>query len=68
LLHSYRLDDQGICTGATIITPTAINQAAIESSLKALVTVMDGADYHQIKAACERLVRCFDPCISCAVH
>jgi len=68
LLHSYRLDDQGICTDATIITPTAINQAAIEGSLKALVAALDGADYQQVKTACERLVRCFDPCISCAVH
>ena len=68
LLHSYRFDNQGICTDATIITPTAINQAAIEGSLKALVAALDGADYQQVKSACERLVRCFDPCISCAVH
>lgn len=68
LLHSYRFDNQGICTNANIITPTSINQAAIETSLKALVTAMDGAGYEQVKTACERLVRCFDPCISCAVH
>ena len=68
LLHSYRFDTRGICTGANIITPTAINQAAIEGSLKVLVAALDGADYDQVKTACERLVRCFDPCISCAVH
>jgi coenzyme F420-reducing hydrogenase alpha subunit len=68
LLHSYRFDDSGICTAATIITPTAINQAAIATSLNALITAMDGASYEQIKSSCERLVRCFDPCISCAVH
>lgn len=68
LLHSYRFDDQGICTDANIITPTAINQAAIEGSLKALVAALDSTDYQQVKTACERLVRCFDPCISCAVH
>lgn len=68
LLHSYTFDQHGVCTGADIITPTAINQAAIESSLKALVIAMGGADYQQVKTACERLVRCFDPCISCAVH
>lgn len=68
LLHSYRFDQEGVCTDANIITPTAINQAAIESSLKALVGTLDGADYQQVKTACERLVRCFDPCISCAVH
>jgi len=68
LLHSYCFDDFGICTNATIITPTAINQAAIEVSLNALITAMDGADPACIKNSCERLIRCFDPCLSCAVH
>lgn len=68
LLHSYSFDARGICTGVNITTPTAINQAAIEGSLKALVAALDGADYDQVKMSCERLVRCFDPCISCAVH
>lgn len=68
LLHSYRFDARGICRAATIITPTAINQAAINTSLKGLVAAMDGADYDQIKASAEILVRCYDPCISCAVH
>jgi coenzyme F420-reducing hydrogenase alpha subunit len=68
LLHSYTLDEKGICRAVNIITPTAINQAAIEQSLKILVTTMDGADYDQIKNAAECLIRCFDPCISCAVH
>ncbi len=68
LLHSYRFDDGGICTAANIITPTAINQGAIAASLKDLIVAMDGADYDQIRVAAEILIRCFDPCISCAVH
>jgi len=68
LLHSYRFDDRGICSAADIITPTAINQGAIAVSLKELVVAMDGAEYDQIRAAAEILVRCYDPCISCAVH
>lgn len=68
LLHSYRFDGQGICTAADIITPTAINQGAIAASLKELVRTMDGAEYEQIRSAAEVLVRCYDPCISCAVH
>lgn len=68
LLHSYRFDSRGICTGANIITPTAINQVAMELSLNALVVAMDGAGYDQVRHSCERLIRCFDPCISCAVH
>ncbi|HEY5522407.1 MAG TPA: nickel-dependent hydrogenase large subunit [Desulfuromonadaceae bacterium] len=68
LLHSYRFDGRGICSAAEIITPTAINQGAIAVSLKALIAVMDGSEYDQIRAAAEILIRCFDPCISCAVH
>jgi coenzyme F420-reducing hydrogenase alpha subunit len=68
LLHSYHFDAEGFCTFANIITPTAINQAAIELSLKALVAALEGAGYEQVKTSAERLIRCFDPCISCAVH
>ena len=68
LLHMYRFDRSGICTAANIITPTAINQSAIAASLKEVVVAMDGADYDQMKSAAEILVRCYDPCISCAVH
>lgn len=68
LLHSYAFDEQGRCTAADIITPTAINQRAIEVSLKALVKAMEGAGYDEVKRMAERLVRSFDPCISCAVH
>ncbi|MDD2273641.1 MAG: nickel-dependent hydrogenase large subunit [Desulfuromonadaceae bacterium] len=68
LLHSYRFDNNGVCSAGDIITPTAINQGAIAVSLKELVIAMDGAEYEQIKKATEILIRCFDPCISCAVH
>ncbi|MDD2365794.1 MAG: nickel-dependent hydrogenase large subunit [Desulfuromonadaceae bacterium] len=68
LLHRYRFDTNGICRAADIITPTAINQSAIAASLKELIVLMDGADYDQIKKTAEILIRCYDPCISCAVH
>jgi coenzyme F420-reducing hydrogenase alpha subunit len=68
LLHSYCFDDQGVCCAADIITPTAINQGAMAASLKALVAAMYGAEYDQVKACAEILIRCYDPCISCAVH
>jgi coenzyme F420-reducing hydrogenase alpha subunit len=68
LLHHYRFDHQGICCSANIITPTAINQGAMAASLKALVLLMDGAEFNQVKTAAEILIRCYDPCISCAVH
>lgn len=68
LLHNYRFDARGICRAANIVTPTAINQGAIAVSLTGLVNALDGAEYGQIRSAAEILIRCYDPCISCAVH
>lgn len=68
LLHGYRFDNRGVCSAANIITPTAINQGAMAVSLKELTAVLDGADYEQVKDLAEILIRCYDPCISCAVH
>jgi sulfhydrogenase subunit alpha len=68
LIHSYSFDKKGFCTAADIITPTAINQAAIERDLLALARKMEGADYAELKLKLEMLVRAYDPCISCAVH
>lgn len=68
LIHSYGFDGRGICTEADIVTPTVINQAAMELDLLALATLMEGADDEELTSALERLVRAYDPCISCAVH
>ncbi len=68
LLHHYEFDRDGVCICADITTPTAMNQAAVGISLRKLVQGMAGAGYGEIRSGCERLVRCFDPCLSCAVH
>jgi sulfhydrogenase subunit alpha len=68
LIHSYSFDNRGFCTAADIITPTAINQAAMERDLLALARKMEGADDAELKLKLEMLVRAYDPCISCAVH
>lgn len=68
LLHGYRFDNCGVCSAANIITPTAINQGAMTVSLKELTAVLDGIDYDQVRDLAEILIRCYDPCISCAVH
>ncbi|WP_027716793.1 Ni/Fe hydrogenase subunit alpha [Desulfuromonas sp. TF] len=66
LIHHYGLDDMGRVAAADIVTPTAINQAAMEAQLLAdLEGVVDEAE---LEASAERIVRAFDPCISCSVH
>ncbi len=68
LIHSYRFDGRGRCTSADIITPTAINHAAMECDLLALARSLEGANEEEMKLQLEMLVRAYDPCISCAVH
>jgi coenzyme F420-reducing hydrogenase alpha subunit len=66
LIHHYGLDDMGRVAAADIVTPTAINQAAMEAQL--LADLEDVVDEAELAARAERIVRAFDPCISCSVH
>jgi coenzyme F420-reducing hydrogenase alpha subunit len=66
LIHHYALDDQGRVAAADIVTPTAINQAAIEAQL--LADLQNVADEASLADRAGRIVRAYDPCISCSVH
>lgn len=66
LVHHYVVDDWGQVAVADIVTPTAINQLAMEQQLLADLAVVD--DEAELRGRAERIVRAFDPCISCAVH
>jgi len=68
LIHSYSFDRDGICTQADVITPTSLNQGAMSRDLLALARGMEGAQSTLLASALERLIRCYDPCISCSVH
>ncbi|MBJ6723623.1 Ni/Fe hydrogenase subunit alpha [Geomesophilobacter sediminis] len=68
LIHSFAFDADGRCTAADVITPTALNHAALARDLSDLTRQMPDADKGELTAALQRLVRAYDPCISCAVH
>jgi sulfhydrogenase subunit alpha len=68
LIHSFTFDASGLCTAADVITPTSLNQGALERDLLALARGLEGAEQELLVGSLERLVRCYDPCISCAVH
>ncbi|MBU3749939.1 MAG: Ni/Fe hydrogenase subunit alpha [Mycobacterium sp.] len=68
LYHRYRIDDDGLVAEAEIVPPTAQNQAAIEADLAQVVMVQAGLDDAALTAMCERAIRNYDPCISCATH
>lgn len=68
LYHRYEIDEDGLVAAAQIVPPTSQNQAAIEDDLAQLVTAQADLDDAALTALCERTIRNYDPCISCATH
>lgn len=68
LYHRYRFNDQGIVQSARIVTPTCQNYRRIEDDLRLLVPGMLERTDAEIVYECEKLVRNYDPCISCSTH
>jgi sulfhydrogenase subunit alpha len=68
LYHRYQIDADGLVATAQIVPPTAQNQAAIEDDLAQVVRAQAGLDDAALTAMCERTIRNYDPCISCATH
>jgi coenzyme F420-reducing hydrogenase alpha subunit len=67
LYHAYKLDSDGAVQKADLVPPTAHNSASIEASLRAFAPELVRKD-QDLLLGCEKLVRSYDPCISCSVH
>jgi coenzyme F420-reducing hydrogenase alpha subunit len=68
LFHQYVLAEDGTVVGARIVPPTSQNQDAIEMDLRHFVQSRLDHDDHTLAHECERAIRNYDPCISCATH
>jgi len=68
LYQRYELDRHGAVVSARIIPPTSQNQAAIERDLAVFAQQRLTLTDEQLARACERAIRSYDPCISCATH
>lgn len=70
LFHDYQIDDVGKIVSARIIPPTSQNQGQIEGDLRTYLTgrLQANATREELAVDCERLVRTYDPCISCSTH
>jgi len=68
LYHRYQLSSEGTVQAANIIPPTSQNQSQIEQDLRDYLPSIIHQNDETVGAACERLVRCYDPCISCSTH
>lgn len=68
LVHSYAYDGRGRLLTADVITPTAMNAASIEQQLRRAAEQSPEAGDGALRQRLERIVRAYDPCLSCAVH
>jgi coenzyme F420-reducing hydrogenase alpha subunit len=68
IYHRYRTDERGLITFAKIVPPTSQNQGQIESDLQRLLPGLLDQDDVAIGIECEKLIRSYDPCISCSTH
>jgi len=69
LWHRYEMDDAGCVVNARIVPPTSQNQGRIEADLR-LSLLNYGLDHpdDELRLHCEKVIRNYDPCISCATH
>lgn len=68
LYHGYSVDDDGIITAGDVITPTAQNLANLDADMRAFAPQVVELPREEFILAVERLVRAYDPCLSCSVH
>lgn len=68
LIHSYTLNSKGEVTQADIIAPTSQNCANIEEDIKQLLPGILHLKKDQVIMEIEKLIRAYDPCISCSAH
>ncbi len=69
LWHRYEMDGDGRVVNARIVPPTSQNQGRIEEDLR-LSLLNFGLDQPDdaLRLHCEKVIRNYDPCISCATH
>lgn len=68
LYYMLSIDKTGKVNYGNIIVPTQQNQIIMEKSVGQLVEENIGMDRHALEHEMEKLIRAYDPCMSCASH
>lgn len=68
IYHSYHVTAAGQIGSSNIVPPTSQNQRQIESDLRSYLPQLLSEDDSVIANECEKLIRSYDPCISCSTH
>ncbi len=68
LWYGFEIRPDGTVDHGHIVIPTAQNQIKLENDIRALVSGMVRERKERIIRECEKLIRAYDPCMSCASH
>jgi NAD-reducing hydrogenase large subunit len=70
LMHHYKIDDHGLITWVDLIIATGHNNLAMNRSIKQVADAyVDGNQLNEgMLNRVEAVIRCYDPCLSCASH
>lgn len=70
LLHDYTIDADGVLQDVNLLIATSQNASALNAALTAVARNFSSAQLHDdaVLQQLESVVRCFDPCLSCATH
>lgn len=68
LYHTLEYDENGLVVAGDVITPTAANLANLEADMRRFAPTVVQKPREEFILDIERLVRAYDPCLSCAVH
>ena len=68
LYHLAETDERGMIVKYDVIVPTAQNQINIENDLKKYFTDNLDKDENTMRLEAEKIIRAYDPCMSCATN
>jgi len=70
LIHHYKIDDDGLMTWANLIIATGHNNLAMNRGVQQSAEhFVDGNNLQEgMLNRVEAVIRCYDPCLSCASH
>lgn len=70
LYHRVEINEDGIVTKGSIVVPTGQNHVNIEQDIGKRIEELltQNADKKTIQSEMEKLIRAYDPCMSCASH
>ena len=70
LMHHSKIDDDGLITWVNLIIATGHNNLAMNAAIKQVAAAYVDVNHLQegMLNRVEAVIRCFDPCLSCASH